>query len=382
MKRIYLDHNSTTPTASGVVEKMQPFLREHFGNPSSAHVLGRAAAEAIEDARSFVSSLIGADPDEIVFTSGGTEANNLAIKGVFFTNAPPVEGHMIMSAVEHPAVAEPARTLERFGVDLSVVPVDGQGRVDPEAVAAELRPDTRLVSVMHSNNEVGALQPIRQIASICRERGVLFHTDASQSLGKVPISVDELGVDFLTIAGHKMYAPKGVGALYVRSGVNLEPLLHGAGHERGRRAGTENTPYLVGLGQAAKLAAQNLDEAAERMTQLRDWLQAELAGAIDELVVFGSAAERLPNTLAVGFPRCSGPDLLARIPELCASTGSACHSGMVHSGTLVAMGVAESQIRGLVRLSLGWSTGQDDVERAANLLINAWESLAETSGQL
>lgn len=382
MNRIYLDHNSTTPIATGVAEKMQPFLREHFGNPSSVHVLGRAAAEAIEDARSFVSGLIGADPDEIVFTSGGTEANNLAIKGSLLVNAPPVEGHVIISAVEHPAVVEPARSLERLGVDVTIVPVDGQGRVDPEAVAAELRPDTRLVSVMHSNNEIGTLQPIRQIASICRERGVLVHTDASQSMGKVPINVDELGVDLLTIAGHKMYAPKGVGALYVRSGVHLEPLLHGAGHERGRRSGTENTPYLVGLGHAAKLAGQNLDEAAERMARLRDWLQAELAGAIDELVVFGSAAERLPNTLAVSFPRCSGPDLLARIPELCASTGSACHSGMVHSGTLAAMGVPDSQIRGLVRLSLGWSTTDEDVERAANLLVNAWESLAETSGQL
>ncbi len=382
MKRIYLDHNSTTPTAPSVAEKMQPFFREHFGNPSSVHVLGRASAEAIEDARSFVSGLIGADPDEVVFTGGGTEANNLAIKGVFLASAPPVEGHMVISAVEHPAVVEPARMLERLGIDLTVVPVDDQGRVDPESVAAALRPDTRLVSVMHSNNEIGALQPIRQIATICRERGVLVHTDASQSLGKVPINVDELGVDLLTIAGHKMYAPKGIGALYVRSGVHLEPLLHGAGHERGRRAGTENTPYIVGLGQAAKLVGQGLDDASERMARLRDRLQNELSDAIEGLVTFGAAADRLPNTLAVSFPRCSGPDLLSRIPELCASTGSACHSGMIHSGTLTAMGVPDAQIRGLVRLSLGWSTGDDDIDRAANLLINAWESLAEPSGSL
>lgn len=378
MRHIYLDYNATTPVAPSVREAMAPFFSEHFGNPSSGHSLGRAAHEAIQDARRETAMLLSADPEEIVFTSGGTESNNLALKGAMFASGSPGHGSLLISAIEHPAIVEPARFLERLGFGLIVVPCDARGVVSPQAVLRALAPDTRLVSIMHANNETGVIQPIREIAALCRERGVLMHTDAAQSAGKIRTSVEELGVDLLTIAGHKLYAPKGVGALYVRQGVALEPLLHGAGHEGGMRAGTENTPYLVGLGKACALACKGLDEAAERLTELRERLLARLRWVIGErLLVNGGQAERLPNTLSVRFPGVSGAELLARTPELCASTGAACHGAGGHvSATLAAMGISADDARGTVRLSLGWTTSQDEVDRAASLLLEAWESLA------
>ncbi len=377
MRQLYLDYNATTPIAPSVQEAMLPLLAEHYGNPSSTHALGRAAAEAVEDARGQLAVLLGCDPDEIVFTSGGTESNNLALKGIMLRETPAVGGHLVISAFEHPSVLAPARFLERLGYDVTIVGVSGQGVVQPAAVRAAIRPETRLVSIMHANNEVGTIQPLRQISAICREHEIPLHTDAAQTVGKIGTLVDELGIDLLTIAGHKMYAPKGVGALYVRCGIELEPTQHGAGHEAGLRAGTENVASIAGLGRAASLAAKSLDQARERMTTLRDRLwQALVAEIGNPLVLHGALAERLPNTLSVSFPGVSGHELLARIPELCASTGSACHStGTSISPTLAAMGVSDENARGTIRLSVGWQTSEEDVDRAASLLLGAWEAL-------
>jgi cysteine desulfurase len=376
MRLIYLDYNATTPIAPAVQEAMLPFLAEHYGNPSSNHSLGRACHEAVEDARARLASLLGADSDEIVFTSCGTESNNLALKGVAFRAARGGTGHLVISAIEHPAVAQPAAFLERLGYSVSVVPCDARGVVDPAAVHSALRRDTVLVSIMHANNEIGTLQPIREIAEMCRDRGVLIHTDAAQSVGKASVRVKDLGVDLLTVAGHKVYAPKGIGALYVRRGIDLEPVLHGAGHERGLRAGTENVPYIVGLGRAASLVEQHLSESIERMTLLRERLWSRLEAAIDGVSYNGRGADRLPNTLSVNFPRVNAAELLGRCPELCASTGAACHSGSAHlSATLAAIGLSPEVARGTARLSVGWYTNEDEVDRAASLLIAAWEYL-------
>lgn len=377
MRPIYLDYNATTPIAPAVRDAMLPWLSEHFGNPSSSHALGQLCREAVADARARVARLLGSSPDEIVFTSGGTESNNLAIKGTAFAlRRPSGAGHLVISAVEHPAVAEPARFLERLGFRLTIVGASREGLVDPAAVEAALAPDTLLVSIMHANNEIGVVQPIGEIAALCRRRGILLHTDAAQSVGKVPVRVDDLGADLLTVAGHKVYAPKGVGVLYVRRGTKLEPLLHGAGHESGLRAGTENVPYLVGLGCAATLAEQGLTDAMMRMTRMRDRLHGHLRASIAGLTVNGEGAPRLPNTLSVNVPHVEGNELLKRAPELCASTGAACHAGSTKlSATLAAIGLAGEVARGTVRLSVGWFTSDDEIDRAAELLIAAWKGL-------
>ena len=375
MRSIYLDYNATTPIAPAVQEAMLPFLAEHFGNPSSHHTLGRACHEAVEDARLRVARLLGADRDEIVFTSGGTESNNLAVKGVVFRRAPAAAGHLIVSAIEHPSVMEPAQYLDSLGYGLTVVGCDSQGVVDPASVEAAIRPDTVLVSVMHANNEIGAVEPIRQIAEVCRTHRVLLHTDAAQAVGKIRTRVRELGVDLLSIAGHKMYAPKGIGALYVRRGIALEPILHGASHEGGLRAGTENVSSIVALGRAATLAEKALAGSSDHMATLRDRLARRLReGVGDKLTVNAERCERLPNTLSVNFPDVNGNALLRRIPELCASTGSACHSGSDNlSPTLAAIGLTPRVAQGTVRLSVGWYTAEEDVDRAASLLLAAWE---------
>lgn len=377
MRQLYLDYNATTPVAPAVRDAMLPFLGEHYGNPSSSHALGRAAHEAVEDARGHLATLLGCDPDEIVFTGGGTESNNLALVGTALRVGRAAGGHFIISAFEHPSVAEPARFLERMGFDVTSVPVTPQGLVQPAAVRRAIRDDTLLVSIMHANNEVGTVQPLREIAAVCHAQRVPLHTDAAQSVGKLRTQVDELDVDLLTVAGHKMYAPKGVGALFVRQGVALEPVLHGAGHEAGLRPGTENVASIVGLGAAAQLAAKNLDAMQQRLEQLRDRLQAALASGVGAgLIVHGQKAPRLPNTLSVSFPGAAGHEVLARAPELCASTGSACHSeSEAVSPTLAAMGVDRDAARGTIRLSLGWYTSEDDVDRAASLLLGAWEAV-------
>jgi cysteine desulfurase len=377
MTIIYLDYNATTPVAPSVTRAMLPFLEEHFGNPSSSHQLGQRPREAIARARSQLAGMLGSDDDEIIFTSGGSEANNMALKGVMLQHEPS-SAHLVISAFEHPAILEPARFLERMGYGLTLVPVDGDGVVQPEQVAAAIQPETRLVSIMHANNEIGTIQPVREIADLCHPQGVLVHTDAAQSIGKLPADVDDLGVDLLTVAGHKVYAPKGVGALYVRDGVALEPVIHGAGHERGFRAGTENTASWVGLGEAACRVSGQWQKHAEGMETLRDQLLALLTELVGQpLTVNGQQAARLPNTLSVNFPSVIGGELLEACPSLCASTGAACHSGQTRlSTTLAAIGLDPQVARGTVRLSLGWSTTGQEIERAAGMLAEAWHRLA------
>jgi cysteine desulfurase len=376
---IYLDYNATTPLDPAVLDAMLPFLREHFGNPSSSHAYGKAAHHAVEQARARVADLLGAQPDEVVFTGGGTEASNHAIKGAVFPRARGLfarwarGAHVVLSAVEHPATARPCAFLERLGCRVTVVPVDRHGLVDPDAVGKALRRDTTLVSIMHANNEVGTLQPIKEIGALTRPRGALLHTDAAQSLGKVPVDVNDLGVDLLTVAGHKLYAPKGVGALYVRRGVALENLIHGAGHEAGRRAGTENVPYLVALGAACSIARASLPDASLRLRALRDRLWDRLRAGLGERVVLnGHPEKRLPNTLNVSFLGHVGSELLQKVPEVAASTGSACHEGQVtQSPVLCAMAVPPEVGRGAVRLSVGRFTTDAEVDRAAEVLVRA-----------
>ncbi len=369
---IYLDNNATTPIHPYVAEAIEPYLRGHPGNPSSGHSPGREAAAAVAAARGQVADLLGCSPDEVVFTGGGSEADNLALKGVAWAYRHRGR-HLVVSAVEHPAVLETARFLAREGWDITVVGVDRTGRVDPEAVTAALRDDTVLVSVMHSNNETGTINPIAEIAAAAHARGALVHADAAQSTGKVPTRADDLGVDLLTVAGHKMHAPKGIGALYVRRGVTLEPVIHGAGHEAGRRAGTENVPWIVGLGAACVLAAsEGLDAYATRVRPLRDRLHEVLAAAIPGLVLNGHLEHRLPNTLNVGVPGALGRRILEACPEVAASTGSACHEGDdVVSGVLGAMGVPLEVALGALRLTLGLLTTAKEIEWAGAALVRA-----------
>ena len=361
MKRIYLDYNASTPIAPEVVEAMRPFLSEHYGNPSSPHWAGAPAKQAIEKARSQVAALLGCAPQEIIFTSGGTEANNHAIKGAFFALRER-GNHIITTQVEHPATLQPCRFLERLGAEVTYLPVDGSGMVNPEDVRRAITPHTILVSVMHANNEVGTIQPITEISRITRERSVLLHTDAAQSAGKIPTKGVDLGVDMLSMAGHKLYAPKGVGALYIRQGVQLEPVMHGAGHETGRRAGTENVLFDVALGAACELAAADLEARCARLTELRDYFHAGMKGLFgDALHLNGHPTQRLPNTLNVSFAGRMGSEVLDALEGVAASTGSACHSGRHElSPVLKAMGVPESIGLGAVRFSLGrWTTTKE-----------------------
>jgi cysteine desulfurase len=374
---IYLDYNATTPIAPEVLEAMLPWLGEQFGNPSSSHPQGRRAAAAVAQARTQVAALIGALPGEIVFTGCATEANNLALLGVAETLAATGRRHLIVSAVEHPAVLEPARVLRERGWDVTVLPVDRTGRVVPETFAAALRPDTALASVMHANNEVGTLQPIAELARLARERGVLFHTDAAQSAGKVALDVDALGVDLLTLAGHKFYAPKGVGALYVRAGTPIRPVLFGADQEHGLRPGTENVAAIVALGAAAALATRSLPELNPRLRSLRDQLHARLTTAVPGLALNGHPEHRLPNTLHVSFPGVSGRALLTETARtVAASVGSACHSEHdAVSGVLAAMGLDAARAAGAVRLSVGRTTTPEAIDRAAAALVDGWQRL-------
>lgn len=370
---IYLDYNATTPVAPEVVNAMLPFLREHFGNPSSSHPFGRLAAQAVTAARNHVAALIGAQAHEIVFTGCATEANNLALIGVARALGD-TKRHLVVSAIEHPAVMAPARQCQAEGWDLTVLPVDEYGRVSPQDVAQALRPDTALVSVMHANNEVGTIQPIQEIGRITRERGVLLHTDAAQSAGKIAVDVNTLGVDLLTLAGHKFYAAKGVGALYVRHNTPIRNISFGADHEHNMRPGTENVASIVGLGVAAQLARERLPEISRHLQERRDQLHTLLMAAIPGLILNGHPEQRLPNTLHVSFPQVSARALLDRANHLvAASLGSACHSEHdAVSGVLAAMGVDAARAAGAVRLSVGSMTTPEEVRRAGAGLIAAW----------
>lgn len=370
MRRIYLDYNATTPLATEVVEAMEQFLRSAYGNPSSLHWAGVPARDAVEEARSEVASLLSCDATEIVFTSGGTEANNYAIKGLFFARREAGKTyHIITSEIEHPAVHEPCRFLETLGAEITRVPVDRYGLVDPEDIRRAMRPHTALVSVMHANNEVGSIQSIAEIAAIAHEHGALCHTDAAQTVGKITVDVESLGVDLLSVAGHKLYGPKGVGALYVREGVDLEPLLHGAGHEAGRRAGTENVLEIVGLGAACVSALGCIEDTD--VGRLRDsfWLKLrELLG--NRVVMHGHPVLRLPNTLNVSFLGQYGPELLGSMPHVAASTGAACHAGSTQiSPILAAMNVDYDAALGAVRFSLGRQTTAEEIDAVVESLL-------------
>lgn len=381
---LYLDYNATTPVDPLVAAEMLPFLAAHFGNAASAHAYGQAAQAGAACGRERLAGLLGCAPADLVFTGGGSEADNLALKGVVFAAmaAGRGPGHVITTQIEHPAVLAACQWLQTLGCAVTYLPVDGAGLVDPDSVRRALRPDTVLVSVMHANNETGALQPVADIGRICREAGVPCHTDAAQSIGKVPVQVDELQVDLLTAVGHKMYAPKGIGALYVRPGTRLAPLVHGGGQERGLRAGTENVPGIAGMGKAAQLCQEALAAGeAARLAALRDRLHAALADGVPGLALNGPPGpQRLPNTLNVSFPGAVGAELLAATPEVAASTGAACHSGAVHpSATLLAMGMVAERAAGAVRLSLGRWSGQAEVDLAADLLARRWARLRRGS---
>lgn len=370
---IYLDTNATTPIDPRVADAMEPYLYKRFGNPSSAHAYGIEARQAVEKARRQVAGLLGCTPGEVVFTSGGTESNNMAIRGA--SEALKTRGdHIITSAVEHPAVLEPCRYLETQGFRITVLPVDGFGRVDPAEVAAALTEDTILVSIMHANNEVGTILPVEEIAKLTRERGILFHTDAAQSVGKIPVRVDDLGVDLLSLAGHKFYAPKGVGALYIRSGVEIDRLLHGASHERGRRAGTENVLEIVGLGEAAEIADADLNKYTAHMRDLRDrmWQGFEDGlGNLEAIRLNGDPDRRLPNTLSVSFRDVEANTLLTRISDrVAASAGAACHAeGVDVSSVLQAMGVPLDYAMGTIRFSAGKMSTAAEIDRAVQVVI-------------
>ena len=377
---VYLDYNATTPVAPEVAEAILPFLHEQFGNPSSSHIYGQRAMQAVAEARGQVAALLGALPEEIVFTGSATEANNLALFGV----ARALSGkkrHLVTSAIEHPAVQQPLRRLREDGWELTVVPVDGDGRVDPDAVRRALRRDTALVSVMHANNEIGSIQPVAEISALTRQAGVLLHSDAAQSAGKIAVAVDDLGVDLLTLAGHKFFATKGVGVLYVRRGTPIAPVLAGAEQERGLRPGTECVPLVVGMGVAARLARERLPEAQAHLRRMRDRLHALLQRDVPGLHLNGHPSERLPNTLHVSFPGVGGGELLrVAAADVAASIGSACHAGTNEvSGVLAAMGVEASVAAGAVRLSVGVPTTEEEITHAAAALSAAWRRLHQTA---
>ena len=354
---------------------MLPYLQEHFGNPSSSHPYGRRTKAALETARGQVAALLQCRPEEIVFTSGGSESNNYAIKGAAFANR--ARGnHIITSAVEHPAVTEVCRYLARQGFTVTYLPVDADGRVSPEMLVAAIRPETTLVSIMHANNEVGAIQPIESIASITRARNILLHCDAAQSVGKIPVEVPRLGVDLLSVAGHKLYAPKGVGALYIRKGVQLEQLIHGANHESNRRAGTENVLLNVGLGKACEIAGRDLKRNMAHLQAMRDRLFEGLRREAGAIRLNGHPRERLPNTLSIGFENIEANRLIAQMPHLAVSAGAACHADAVTvSQTLAAMQVPLSAAMGTIRFSTGKYTTAEEIDAALQIIISAVQAL-------
>mgnify|MGYP001032103161 CR=1 FL=1 len=380
-KPIYLDYNATTPLTPTVIEAMEPFLNTHFGNPSSTHFYGQIPQDAVENARSLVAQLINASPGEIVFTSGGTESNNMAIRGV--AKALSVKGkHIITSAVEHPAVTEVCRYLEQQGVEVTVLPVDQYGAVSPSDLQKTLRPDTILVSMMHANNEVGTIQPIKSLSEITHQAGALFHTDAAQSTGKIPVDVEDLGVDLLSLAGHKLYAPKGVGALYIRSGVKIDRIMFGAGQEMNRRPGTENVLEIVGLGAAAESASATLQKNKAHFKAMRDRLHAGLQAALpsDQLRLNGHPEKRLPNTLNISFKDIEANVLLNKIQDVvAASAGAACHADQVRvSDVIAAMRVPIEWAKGTVRFSVGRMTTAQEIDEAVRVVVNAVTALHET----
>lgn len=364
MTPIYLDYNATTPIDSQVAEAMLPYIHGLYGNPSSGHPFGLEARAGVDRARHQVASMLGCHDDEVLFTSGGTESDNHAIKGI--AGADRARGnHVITSNIEHPAVEEVCRYLEIQGLDVTYLPVDGHGLIDPQQVEDTITDRTIMVTIMHANNEVGTIQPIREIADIAHRHGAVMHSDCAQSVGKIPVDVDDLGVDLLTIAGHKLYAPKGIGVLYIRRGVEIEKFMHGADHEMGRRAGTENIILVAGLGIACQLIEQNLDGYIQHMGQMRDRLEAGLQREIPGVRVNGHPEKRLPNTSSVSFKGQEANTILDKLQSVAASAGAACHSDRIDvSAVLKAMNLPIEYAMGTIRLSVGRDTTEDEIDRA------------------
>jgi cysteine desulfurase len=381
MRRVYLDYNATTPVAPEVLAAMLPYFSEEYGNANSIHAFGQRGRGAVEEARVSVAELLGARPAEILFTSGGTESNNHAILGVVGA-APGERKHVITTAVEHNAVLDPCRALEHRGVRLTVLPVNREGIVAPEDIRKAICPDTVLITVMLANNELGTLQPIEEIGKIAAEKGVLLHTDAVQAAGKVPVNVIRLGAHLLSISGHKLYGPKGVGALYVRRGIRLEPLMFGGHHERDRRPGTENVAGIVGLGKAARLAMNRLKEGAGHLCRLRDLLERGLLDRIPQARSNGSRVQRTPNTTNLTFPFVEGEAMVIALDlkGIACSTGAACSSGAVEpSHVLTAIGLPPEEARATLRFSLGHQTTDEEVEYALETIPPVIERLRELS---
>jgi cysteine desulfurase NifS len=369
MKPIYLDYNATTPIDKEVAEAMLPYLYGHFGNPSSTHEYGLIANKAVMDARKQIADLIDCKPHEIVFTSGGTESNNFAIKGAAFANMDKGK-HIITSSIEHPAVIEVCKYLEKKRFEITYLPVDGFGIVNPDDVKNAIKPETILISVMHANNETGSLQPIREISKIAKENNILFHSDAAQSVGKIKVDVQEMGVDLLSVAGHKLYAPKGIGALYVKEGTKLEKLIHGADHEMNMRAGTENVLEIVGLGKACEIAGRDLLKNAAHYKEMRDLLFEKLKSELPDIHLNGHPEKRLPNTLSLGFANIEANKLLNEIKGVAASAGAACHTDSEDaSSVLQAMNIPDKYAMGTIRFSTGRGSKEHEITKAATEII-------------
>lgn len=381
MKKIYLDYAATTPCHPEVIEEMLPFFNQIYGNPSSVYQLAQKAKGAIEEAREKVARLLNAEPEEIIFTGGGTEADNTAIKGVAFANKKR-GNHIITSRIEHHAVINTCKWLEKQGLKVTYISVDKFGVIDLDELRKSLTDKTILISIMHANNEVGTIEPVQEIAKIARERGIYFHTDAVQTAGKVPIDVKESGIDMLSLSGHKLYGPKGIGALYVRKGVKISPLIHGGHHERNRRAGTENVPGIVGLGKACEIASKEMANEEKRLRELRDKLYKGLNERIDDIILNGHPHRRLPGILNICVKYVEGESMLINLDleGICVSSGSACTSGSLEpSHVLLAMGVPAEVAHGSLRFSLGRNTTQKDIDRVISVLPPIVEKLRAIS---
>ncbi len=383
MPRVYMDHNATTPIRPEVLEAFLPYYQERFANPSSVHAEGQEARVAVEAAREKVAALLGAKPREIIFTGCGTESDNMALRGVLATEAK-TGSHIVTTAIEHPAVIETCAYLETRGVEVTYVPVGRSGVIDPDDVAESIRDDTVLVSVMHGNNESGSVQPIAEIAKLVKERAKVFHTDAVQTTGKLPIDVEEMNIDLLALSGHKLNAPKGIGALYIREGLTMDALIHGGHQERNRRSGTENVAGIVALGRACELAMSHMEEESAQLRRLRDRLQEGLQERISEVEINGDPQRRLPGTLNMSFRAIGGEPLLINLDlaGVAVSTGSACASGNTDpSHVLQAMGVPKDLIEGSLRFSLGWGNTDEDIDRVIEVLPDIVARLRAVSGK-